>query len=89
MKMTEIMNKQNFVVVGDTLNPEKYAYKIKNQLIDHGYEVECVGKEKKSINDVNFKIDVLDLCIHPAKGIQLLQENKKTIGSFQSTCHTK
>lgn len=29
MQLKEIMNKQNFVVVGNTINEDKYAYKIK------------------------------------------------------------
>ena len=77
MDLKEIMKKKNFVVVGDTLNSEKYAYKIKHELIDHGYNVDCVGKEKESINDILFDIEVLDLCIHPSKGIKLLKESKQ------------
>ena len=81
MNLKEIMQLNNFVVVGDTLNKEKYAYKIKQQLIENNYQVESVGKELNSINEVNFDIDVLDLCIHPAKGIKLLKENNKKIKS--------
>ena len=77
--MKDILKKQNFVVVGDTTNHEKYAYKIKEQLLEQGYQVECVGKEKKSINEVEMDIHVLDLCIHPVKAVQLLKENKKLI----------
>jgi len=36
-----------------------------------------VGKELASINDVPEAIDVIDLCIHPAKGLKLLQECEK------------
>ena len=79
MNLKEIMQFNHFVVVGDTLNKEKYAYKIKQQLIQNNYIVESVGKELNSINDVSFDIDVLDLCIHPAKGIKLLKENNKQI----------
>lgn len=73
------MDFKNFVVVGNTINEEKYACKIKNKLIAANYNVECVGKELKSINDVNMDIDVLDLCINPNLGIDLLKENKKEI----------
>lgn len=79
MKLEDIMQYDNFVVVGNTINPDKYAYKIKQKLIDSGYNVESVGKEKKSINDVYFEIDVVDLCINKAVGIELLKENKKEI----------
>ncbi len=80
MQLKEIMNKQNFVVVGNTINEDKYAYKIKKSLQDCGYNVLAVGKELQSINDVSFEIDVLDLCINPAIGLKLLTENHKNIG---------
>ena len=79
MDLKEIMQFNHFVVVGDTINPDKYAYKIKQELIKNNYKVESIGKELKSINEVTFDIECLDLCIHPAKGIQLLKENKKDI----------
>ncbi len=73
MELRQVMSYKNFCVVGDTLNEEKYAYKIKQALLENGYEVSCVGKELNSLNDVN-KLEVIDLCIHPAKGIKLLEE---------------
>jgi len=75
--LREIMQQRRFVVVGDTLNEEKYAHKIKWGLIAKGYTVHCVGKELASINDVPGDIDVIDLCIHPAKGIGLLRACEK------------
>ena len=77
MDLKEIMKQENFVVVGDTLNPEKYACKIKQGLQEQGYQVWSVGKELPSLNDVPGEIDVLDLCIHPAKGLKLVQECTK------------
>ena len=79
MELKDIMELKNFVVVGDTLNEEKYGYKIKHALLEKGYNVECVYKELKSINDVSFDIDCLDLVINPFKGLELLKENKKKI----------
>ena len=79
MNLKNVMEYSNFVVVGNTLLEEKYAYKIKHQLINHGYNVESVGKELVSINDVKNEIDVLVLCIHPALGIKLLEENSKDV----------
>lgn len=35
MDLREIMEQKTFVVVGDTLNQSKYAYIIKNQLLEH------------------------------------------------------
>ena len=79
MTLENVMKLNNFVVVGNTVNEEKYAYKIKEELIKSGYNVECVGKELPSINDVKMEIDVLDLCINPNLGIKLLEENNKNI----------
>lgn len=79
MNLQEVMELKNFVVVGNTINEEKYAYKIKHSLLEKGYIVRSVGKELNSINDVDIDIDVLDLCINPALGINLLKENKKPV----------
>lgn len=59
-----------FVVIGDTLNEEKYAYKIKHELISSRYKVYSVGKELKSINDIEEEIDIIDLCISTPAGIK-------------------
>lgn len=77
MDLKEIMGYRRFVVVGDTLHEEKYAHRIKQGLIAQGYKVHAVGKELASLNDVPGEIDIIDLCIHPAKGIGLLKECKK------------
>lgn len=77
MDLKEVMEYKNIVVVGNTINEEKYAYKIKKALLEKQYNVQSVGKELQSINDVSFDIDVLDLCINPNLGLKLLQENKK------------
>lgn len=79
MELKEIMQFQNFVVLGNTVQSEKYAYKIKKGLQDTGYTVCGVGKELSSVNEVPYDIEVLDLCIHPALGIQLLRENQKKV----------
>ena len=79
MNLKEIMNNDTFVVLGNTLNEEKYAYKIKNELLKYNYNVYAVSKELKSINDVDKDNFILDLCINPFKGIEYLKENKKKI----------
>lgn len=76
MDLKEIMEQKVFAVVGDTLNEEKYAYKIKHELQEKGYTVYSVGKELASLNDVPGDVDVIDLCINPAKGLALLKECK-------------
>ncbi len=78
MEMKDVMQQQVFAVVGDTLNPEKYACTIKNRMQDAGYTVYAVGKELPSLNDIPGDIDVIDLCIHPVKGLKLMQECKKS-----------
>lgn len=77
MTLKEIMDCRRFAVLGDTLNSEKYAFQIKEKLLSAGYEVWAVGKELPSLNDIPGDIDIIDLCIHPAKGLKLLQENRK------------
>jgi len=77
MNLKEVMDQKKFVIVGDTLNEEKYAHKIKRKMIKNGYEVSSVGKELDSINDVEGDIDVIDLCINPVKGLALMKECNK------------
>ncbi len=77
MELKEIMTKKKFAVLGGTLKPEKYAYKIKNGLQKHGYTVYSVGDELSSINDIPDSIEIIDLCINPVKGLQLMKECKK------------
>jgi predicted CoA-binding protein len=77
MDLREVMNQKVFAVVGDTINEEKYAHKIKKKMIKYGYEVFPVGKELASLNDITGDLDIIDLCIHPAKGLALMKECKK------------
>jgi predicted CoA-binding protein len=79
MDLKEIMTQQTFAVLGDTLNKEKTAYEIKHKLTQKGYTVYPVGKELCSMNDIPENIDVIDLCIHPAKGLPLLKEYNKQV----------
>lgn len=72
------MQQHTFAVAGDTLNEEKYAYKIKHGLLEHGYNVYSVGKELESFNDIPEEIDIIDLCINSVKGLKLIHECKKT-----------
>ena len=74
MDLKEIMQQHTFAVAGDTLNEEKYAYKIKHGLLEHGYNVYSVGKELESFNDIPEEIDIIDLCINSVKGLKLIQE---------------
>ena len=78
MTYRELLEKKTFAVAGDTLNPDKYAYRIKKALIDRGYTVYAVGKEAKSLDDIP-SFDVLDLCINPVKGLELIQSAHNAI----------
>ncbi len=78
MELKEIMAEETFVVVGNTIKEEKYAYKIKHALIDGGYSVFSVGKELSSINEIPSDIDIIDLCINSNEGLRLMQECTKS-----------
>lgn len=80
MDLQQVMAKHSFTVVGDTLTPGKPAKEIKEKLLAHGYAVCAVGKELPSLNDVPQPLEVVDLCIHPAKGLALLTGCTKPIG---------
>ena len=43
MTVDNLMDRKVFTVAGDTLNEDKYAYKIKGALLAAGYKVHCVG----------------------------------------------
>lgn len=77
MDLKEVMQQKVFAVVGDTLTEEKYACKIKNRLIGCGYTAYGVGKELSSINDVDGELDIIDLCINPVRGLELIKNCKK------------
>ncbi|PXV89550.1 putative CoA-binding protein [Lachnotalea glycerini] len=77
MDIKEILQQNVFVVVGDTRKEEKYAYKIKKELLENGYKVYAVGKELDSINEIDEPIDIIDLCINPVRGLQLIKECTK------------
>jgi predicted CoA-binding protein len=80
LKASEFLEYKNWVVVGDVLNRLKYAHKILSSLKDAGFNVVGVnpsvdsGEAYKSLKDTPYKIEVLDLCIHPSKGIKIIQE---------------
>lgn len=77
---SQFLNYKNWVVVGDVLNPSKYAYKILNSLKKHGFNVVGVNPSIENegiyttLSDIPYKVEVLDLCINPYKGIKILHE---------------
>lgn len=80
MTAADMMEFKNWVVVGDVVNEDKYAYKILKKLKNSGYNVEGLHPKSKteeiytSLKDVPYKIDVIDLCINPNKGIEIIKE---------------
>jgi Predicted CoA-binding protein len=71
---------KNWVVIGDTLNSTKYANKILNALKDNGYKVSGIHPKDdseliyKSLSQVPYNIEVIDLCINPKYGIEFIKE---------------
>jgi predicted CoA-binding protein len=41
--------------------------------------VQCVGRELDSINETEGTIDIIDLCIRPDRGLELLQSCGKPV----------
>lgn len=82
MKLAQVMEQKSFIIVGDTLNEEKYAAKIKRAMLEQGYQVQCVGKELPLPNNVIGEIDVVDLCIRADWGLELLQNCEKHFKSI-------
>jgi uncharacterized protein len=77
VNLEKIMQQNTFAVVGNTIKEEKYAYKIKNALLANGYKVYSVGKELDSLNEIEEEIDIIDLCINAAKGLELIKDCHK------------
>ena len=79
MESTVLKGRRNFVVLGNTTDESKYAYKIKKALSDNGYAVTAVPEEKDSLDEVDFDIDLLDFCINPKRGLDLIRNTDKKI----------
>lgn len=81
MEARDFFKFKTWCVIGDVGNEKKYANKILKALRERGYEVFGVslkgGKEAfKSLKDIKREIQVIDLCINPAKGIEFIKEAK-------------
>ena len=80
LKAREFLDYKNWAVAGDVLNTSKYAYKILASLKNDGFNtvgVNPTGENQgvyKSLSDIPYKVEVLDLCINPIKGIKIVQE---------------
>lgn len=81
MILDEMMNCKNFVVVGKTTDEEKFACKIKNILLKNNYKVYSIPYETKTFDEVLFDNFIIDLCINPIKGLEILKScNKRVFG---------
>ena len=48
------------LIIGASTNPERYAYKAANSLLNHGHEIELVGQKEGEIKGNKIKIDFPD-----------------------------
>lgn len=78
MNLKESLEFNNFLVIGNTTNEEKYAYKIKSSLLRAGKNVVSIKEDYMHIDDIKEDIDVLDLCINPNSGLRYLEETNRT-----------
>ncbi len=81
MLAKDFLNFKSWCVVGDVGNEKKYAYRILNKLKEKGYNVFGVSLKEgenifKSLSEVPYNIEVIDLCISPIKGIEFIKEAK-------------
>jgi uncharacterized protein len=80
MQAHELLNYKNWVVVGDVLNTSKYASRIQSALKDADFTAEGVNPRDttqtiyKSLKEVSYKIEVIDLCINPITGLKIIEE---------------
>lgn len=76
----EMLKQRNWAVVGDVLNQNKFAAIIKERLIKNNYRVFPVNPRSKSeevyksLKEINGDIDVIDLCINPKTGLEIVRE---------------
>lgn len=83
MEAKDLIDYNNWVVVGKVLDPQKYPYKIMRSLergdinVKGVYPKDTTGEVYKSLKEVPYKIDVIDLCITPSLGIDVIKEAKE------------
>jgi predicted CoA-binding protein len=83
MVAADFLKFKNWVVAGDVANETKYAYRILNAL--KAADINAAGVKPESniegvynnLKDMPYKIEVLDLCINPYKGIKIVEEALK------------
>ena len=80
MQAHELLNYKNWVVVGDVLNTSKYASRIQAALKSSNFNAAGVNPRDttetiyKTLKDVPYKIEVVDLCSNPITGLKIVEE---------------
>lgn len=79
MEAKEIIKENNWVVIGEVTNINKYAYKILEKFKAKGRVVVGVHPKGgdgvyKTLKDVPYKIEAIDLCINPKLGLEFIKE---------------
>lgn len=84
MNASEFMKYENWVVAGDVQNESKYACKIMKSLQQAGFKVSGVNPRSQNaecvyarLADVPYSVEVIDLCINPRQGIDVVKEARK------------
>lgn len=77
LDLLDVMKFDNFIVVGDTKNEEKYACRIKKALEKSGYNVYDGGREASVMNSIYGDIDIIDLCVNPVRGLEYVKNCTK------------
>jgi predicted CoA-binding protein len=83
MNIRDFFNYKNWAVVGTVSDPSKFACKILKSLKAGNFKTEGVnpkdstGEIYKSLSEVPYEINVIDLCINPTIGIEIVKEAKK------------
>ena len=78
MELKDLMKKKNFVVLGSYKNTEKKAYEIYEKLKSIGKNVRGISKDE-SLDDVDFDIEVLDICMNYHLSIEIIKNTSKHI----------
>lgn len=66
---------KNILLLGDTNNYEKFAYKILKLLETKDFNIYCVDKQYAEISDITINFDIVVLCMHPIKAFGLLKDH--------------
>lgn len=83
MDAQELLEYKNWLVAGDIENKSKYAYRVKQTLKNEDFNVFTLNPYSKSqdvyksISEIKEKIDIIDLCINPKIGIEIVKEAHK------------